>query len=274
MFPAATTPPALAAPLVPAAPASAAPGESDDEEAICTDRPTKSNAPCSAEVGTFQLETDLFNGAFLRRDGVTTDVYLATNPTLKYGLTASVDLEANIAPYEVVRTHDKTGATSETDGVGDLYLRLKYNYLNTKGDTLQLALIPYVKAPTARSGIGNGEVEGGLLAPIEVKLTDRLSLITVPEGDALADADGRGGRHFNTVQLVNLGYTLPHGVTLYAELWGDWNFDPARTVRQYSADAAVAWAVTKRLQVDAGLNFGLNRDTPGVQAYFGVSRKF
>ena len=63
-------------------------------------------------------------------------------------------------------------------------------------------------------------------------------------------------------------------MTVYGELYGDWNHDPVRTIRQYSADTAVAWGITKYLQVDAGLNFGLNKYTPGVQAYFGVSQKF
>ena len=91
--------------------------------------------------------------------------------------------------------------------------------------------------------------------------------------DAYADSVG-GGHHVNTAQLINIGYSLPHNVTVYGELYGDWNYDPVRTIRQYSADAAVAWGLTKYLQIDAGLNFGLNRYTPGVQAYFGVSQKF
>ena len=54
--------------------------------------------------GHFQYESDLFNGTFFREGGVTNDTYLVTNPTLKYGLTKTLDIEANIAPYEVVTT--------------------------------------------------------------------------------------------------------------------------------------------------------------------------
>lgn len=241
--------------------------------AICTDRPTKSNATCTVDVGHFQYETDLFSGAFLRNGGVTTDVYLSPNPTLKYGVAKNVDIEVNIAPIEVVRTHDKFGNESALGGIGDLYLRLKWNFLNSSDGKLGVTALPYIKAPTARSGIGNGEVEGGMILPISYKLTDKLTFVTVPEVDAYKDSTG-SGRHVNTAQLVNLGYSLPHNVTVYGELWGDWNFDPTGTVRQYSADVAAAWGLTKHLQVDAGLNFGLNRETPGVQAYFGLSQKF
>ena len=244
-----------------------------DLSAICTDRPTKSSAACTVEPGHLQYESDLFNGAFLRLNGVTTDTYLVTNPTLKYGLARGLDVEANISPYEVVRTHDIHGGGGTLGGVGDLYLRLKYNFYNSADGRLTIAAIPYVKAPTARIGIGNGAVEGGSVLAVNYKLTDKLTFTTAPEVDDFKDSTG-SGRHVNTIQLVNLGYSLPCNLTVYGELWGDWNFDPADTIRQYSADAAVAWGISQNLQLDAGLNFGLNRYTPGVQGYVGISQKF
>ena len=254
------------------APAASVTGPAD-LSAICTDRPTKSNAACSVDEGHFQYETDLFNGAFTRTGGVSTDTYLVTNPTLKYGLTKTIDLEVNVAPYEVVRTSDKFGGRSTVGGIGDLYLRLKYNFYNSADGKLSVAIIPYVKAPTARQGIGNGAVEGGAILAVDYKLTDQITFAIVPEVDAFKDTTGEG-RHVNTAQLINVGYSLPNNVTVYAELWGDWNFDPAGTIHQYSADVAVAWGFAKYLQFDAGINFGLNSSTPAVQPYFGVSQKF
>ena len=241
--------------------------------ALCTDRPTKSNFACVVDTGHLQYEADVVNVAHLRIDGVTTDTYLASNPTLKYGLAKDIDVEAGIVPWSVVRTHDDSGRTTILRGPGDLYLRAKWNWLDALDGKLSTTVLPYVKAPTARHGIGNGAVEGGVLLPTNYQLTDRITLTTVPEFDALKDGDGRG-HHFNTAQLVNVGYALPHDLTAYAELWGDWNVDPAGIVRQYSADAALAWGVTKTLQLDVGVNAGLSRDTPRVQLYFGVSQKF
>jgi len=245
----------------------------NDLPAICTDRPTKSNYACVVDQGHFQYEADLVNYAHQKVDGTTTDVYLATNPTFKYGIAKDVDVEASIVPWEVVRTRDSSGAVSTLRGAGDLYLRAKWGFLAGPDDKLTMTLLPYVKAPTARRGIGNGAVEGGVFLPVNYALTDKITLTTVPEFDALKDSAG-AGRHFNTAQLVNVGYALPHDLTAYVELWGDWNFDPAGTTRQYSADAALTWGITKYLQVDAGLNFGLNRVTPSVQAYLGLSQKF
>lgn len=251
---------------------SAATTASAELPAICTDRPTRSNAACTVEPGHVQYEADLFNGSFLRLNGTTTDTYLLTNPTLKYGVLKNVDVEANIAPYEVVRMRDADGVRT-LGGVGDFYLRVKWNFFNTADGKLVVGAIPYVKAPIARAGIGDGAVEGGFVLPVNYKLTDKITLTTAPEVDDYKDAAGTG-RHLNTAQLVNIGYSLPHNVTVYGELYGDWNLDPSGTIRQYTADVAAAWGLTQYLQVDAGLNFGLNRYAPGVQAYFGVSQKF
>lgn len=240
---------------------------------ICTDRPTKSNYACTVDAGHFQYEADIFNGSFLRLDGITTDTWLIVNPTLKYGLSPTVDVEAAFSPLAIARTHDSAGNGQTLTGVSDLYLRLKYEFLNSDGGNIQATILPYIKAPTARIGIGNGAVEGGVLLPVNYKLTDLITLTTVPEIDVYKDAIGNG-RHVNTAQLINVGVSLPHGFTLYGELWGDWNFDPAGTLRQFSADAALAYGVTPYLQLDVGLNFGLNKYTPGAQAYVGLSQKF
>jgi hypothetical protein len=241
---------------------------------ICTDRPTKSNYACTVDEGHFQYEADIANGSSLHQDGVTTDTWLIVNPTIKYGLTPTIDLEANFSPFESVRTHDRTsGTTQDFSGVSDLYLRMKYNFLTTENGIWQATILPYIKAPTAPTGIGNGAVEGGLILPVNYKLSDTLTLTTVPEFDLLKNALD-DGRHANTAQLINLGWSLPGNFTLYGELWGDWNMDPSGTVTQASADTALAYGVTPYLQLDIGMNFGLNKNTPNMQGYIGISQKF
>ena len=142
-----------------------------DDTPICADRPTKSNNACTVEPETWQLETDLFNGAFQRSGSVTTDIYLLTNPTLKYGIAENWDVEANRVPYEIVRLHDQFG-TRTLSGIGDLFLKVKYEAVSDMNAPAQIALVPYVKLPTAREGIGNGAVETGVSAPVSIMLSD------------------------------------------------------------------------------------------------------
>lgn len=238
---------------------------------ICTDRPTKSNAACTVPPGTVQLETDLFN--FTRQDGgaARTDVLLYTNPTLKIGLSDSSDIQLNIAPVVEVRTR-VAGVTSSQTGVGDLAVRFKQRLTPADART-QVAVIPFVKVPTAESGIGNREWEGGLIVPVNIAL-GRATLTLVPELDLLADSGDPDDRHLQFQGVVNLAFPVAPRTTLAVELWTAQNWDPAGTIRQYSADAAVSYLVNDNLQLDVGGNFGLNEATPDVQLYVGLSTRF
>jgi hypothetical protein len=268
---------ALAAPLAAyaqAAPdAAPTPAAAPAEQPICADRPTKSNNACTVDPGHFQLEADIANATFFRLDGVSVDTWLIANPTLKYGLAPNLDIEVNIAPVEIVRTRIDGAATQTIAGVSDLFLKAKYQFLNTKDGVWQAALLPYVKIPTARAGIGNGAVEGGLLLPLSYKINNTFSLSAQPEYDDLLNAAG-AGHHANYAQTLSLSASLPHTITLYGELAGDWNFDRSGEVTQYSADLALSFNAGPRLQFDGGVNIGLNRFTPGAQVYIGVSQKF
>ena len=62
--------------------------------------------------------------------------------------------------------------------------------------------------------------------------------------------------------------------TLGVEVWGQIDDDPADRTYQASADLTAAFAVGSNAQLDAGVNFGLNRTTPDVEVYAGVARRF
>ena len=248
----------------------------DQLRSLCTDRPTKSTSPCTVDAGHWQVESDLYNYTEQSSDGVTTTTQLFTNPTLKLGLTNNLDFEVNIAPYEQASTHDKaSGVTTTSGGVGDLFLKAKLNLLGDDGGSVAFALEPYVKVPTAPLGVGNGAMEEGILAPIQVSLPANWQLVIDPEYDELANAIGHG-QHSNISGLLSFGYPVTKTITVSLEVWGDANFDPSGEVKQASIDLGAAWIPAKapNFQLDGGVNLGLNRATPGAQAYLGVSRRF
>lgn len=237
-----------------------------------TDRPTKSNVPYTVDCGHFQYETDVANYARLETAGTVTETYLVPNPTLKLGITGNADVEINIVPYQRIRVRNSNGQVATASGLGDLYARLKVNLWGNSGGNSALALIPYLKAPTAATGIGNGAVEGGIIAPLALTLPGNITLLLNSELDVLKDSFG-SGYHPNYLNLVNLSRTFSGKLTLYGELWSDVNSDSARTVRQYSFDTAVAWLARTNLQFDIGVNAGLNSATPSYQVYLGVSQR-
>lgn len=247
--------------------------DSDTQQTpICTDRPTKANATCTVPKGQWQIETDIGNEIVDRHGDTRTETLYFTNPTLKYGIGDRTDLQLNWAPNIRIRTSDHaTGERSSLSGEGDVYLRLKTRfYENTR---VSAAVIPFVKAPTARAGIGNRVWEGGVALPVAINLPSSFTLTFGPEVDALADADG-SGRHAAIVNLVNLSHSLGSRASMVVEFWNMSNRDPSGTVKQSSADIAVTWLATPTLQLDAGTNFGLNKATPDTQVYIGLSRRF
>ena len=252
------------------------PTPDDQQRSLCTDRPTKSTSPCTVDAGHWQVESDVYNVTLQTTGGVTTTTQLFTNPTLKLGVTNNLDFEVNIAPYEQVSIHDSVGKTTATSsGVGDLFLKAKLNLAGDDGGDFGFAFEPYVKVPTAPAGVGNGQVEGGIIAPLQFALPANWQLVIDPEFDSLADATS-GGQHANVSSLLSFGYPVSKTVTVSLELWGDVNFDPAGTVRQASFDLGAAWIPAKapNFQLDGGVNLGLNPATPGAQLYIGVSRRF
>jgi hypothetical protein len=229
---------------------------------ICPDRPSKANGACTVPVGHWQLEVSAIDWTHEPDMEVTS----TGQSFVKLGLSGSSDIEVGWTPY--VSVH-QTGP--DASGVGDMLVRYKQR-LNAADAKLQAALIPFVKLPTADHSIGNGKVESGIAVPLSAPVGSFTATLG-PEVDLLADADGHG-YHAAVTNLVNVGWSANSPFSLSAELWNSVNFDPAGTVRQWSADGSAAYLVNERLQLDAGANFGLNKQTPDVELYAGVSVLF
>jgi hypothetical protein len=251
------------------------PTPDDQLRPFCTDRPTKSNLPCTVDAGHFQYEADVVNWSYISTDGVTVKDYLIYNPTFKLGLTNTIDLELNFDPIETVSAEDAPGK-QRLSGIGDLFVRTKVNLVGPEGGDFQATILPYVKVPTAKPGIGNKAVEGGVIAPILFALPQDFTLLFDPEVDILRNA-ANVGRHANFQDLANLSHALSSNVTGYIEIWGQVNNDPTGTTKKASLDLAlswVAWSDLPNLQFDIGTNIGLTSVTPRIQAYVGISQRF
>jgi len=151
-------------------------------------------------------------------------------------------------------------------------VRSKVNLFGNDGGAAAMALIPYVKIPTAARTLGNNQVEGGLILPISITLPAGFALVVMPEIDLLKN-NNDGGKHVNVTGIVNIGYSINKRLTVFGELYSAVGAD-AHTPPVYTADAAVAYLLTDSIQLDAGANFGLNRNAPNLQIYTGISQRF
>ncbi len=247
-------------------------GRADDLRDLCPDRPLRGVSACSVDKGHWQLETDFANWTRDTSGGMTTDTVLAPNPTLKYGLSDTVDVEATFAPFEYQRT--KAGGVSSSDrGIGDLTLSLKWHVSGTNGKD-GFGLAPFIKIPTANHTLGNGAVEGGVYAPWQADLPLGWSVDITPELDVFKDAD-RSGRHLATTASIGVTHPLGEAFNINFEIWGRRDFDPAQTTQQWTFDTALVWQPKGAdFALDAEVDLGLNHQTPDAQFIVGLSKRF
>ncbi len=243
-----------------------------DDQPICADRPGKANPTCTVPGGMVQVESGLVDWTGDRSGGVRTDQVDLGAMAVKFGLSDRANIEFDLPAYIDVRARS-AGETDRVSGFGDSRVALKYRVTRASAP-VQVAFYPFVKIPTARHSLGNGKVEGGLALLSDGSFGhSSVGWDIAPELDLVADSDG-SGYHLAMIQVVSAGVPLSSRLSISGDLWGAWDFDPSGTVRQYSADAAVAYLLSNNVQLDSGLNFGLNRNTPDVEVYSGIAFRF
>ncbi len=167
------------------------------------DRPAKTDSPFTLNSGHLQLEFDVGNLTVDRADGWgRTTTYEVAPATLRIGLSPSVELQLVFAPYESMRIEDGSGAgATRRSGIGDVTPRLKFNLAGNDGGKYAVALLPYLTLPTARRGLGDGAVSGGIGIPVA---------IVVPGWDlgvetALDAGHGDGAYHLSSANSISIG---------------------------------------------------------------------
>lgn len=250
----------------------AAPAFADAPGPICADRPGKANPTCIVPPGMVQVETGLADWTRDRSGAIASDEIAIGGTAVKFGLTDRLHIELDVAPYISVRGRSG-GAVERVSGFGDSGVALKYR-LTDAAAPVQVALYPFVKIPTAGHSLGNGKVEGGVAVLADATIPGTaISVNIAPQLDLVADGDG-SGYHLGMVQVASVGVPLSSRFSVSGELWAAWDFDPAATVRQYSLDGAAAYLVGTDVQLDGGVNLGLNRATPDVEIYAGIAVRF
>lgn len=241
------------------------------DEPICADRPGVATPTCTVPAGMVQVETALADWVRDRSGGVRTDDLVIGETALKLGLTDRLHVEVDIVPFQHQRVREG-GERTSASGFGDLVLAAKYR-ASASDAPVQVAVKPFVKVPTAKRALGNGEVEGGIVVPVSFALAGSAASLTFdPELDFNADGDG-SGHHLATAQVVSLGFPIAPRLSASAELWGYWDFD-RETTRQYGLAGSAAYLVSDDVQLDAGASVGLNRDAPDLELYAGFAFRF
>jgi hypothetical protein len=241
---------------------------------LCPDRPGLGTPPCTVAPGRVVAELGLADWTRDKDAQSRTDTVEAGDLLLRFGLTNSLEAQVGWTGYGHERVRDRiTGLVDRSAGVGDMRVAFRQNLRNPDGSGFSIAVMPYATLPTGGAAIGAGDWGAGVLIPVSYDLGKGLSLQLTPEVDAAVDEDG-DGRHLAYGSVVGLGIDLSDSLsaTVEASLMRD--RDPSGHSTQALAGLSLGWQPSDDLQLDNGLNLGVNADSPDSEAYIGVTRRF
>lgn len=238
------------------------------------DRPGKAHGTTTLDPGRFQLETELANYAYAPGQGgeATTRTLSIGAPMLKVGVASFVELQLQTALFNRLSQSDANGAMRAT-GFGDSAVGAKINLFGNGGGDQSMAFVAYAKIPTAARALGNGHPEYTFFLPYATQLPAGFSLTLEPGFGVLRRNDNLGYRQgYTFVSSLSHALFIPNlsGALEIASEWSSVRKDKTKV----SLDPALQYALTKNLQIDAGLYIGLNKATPRYVAYTGFAYRF
>lgn len=247
---------------------------------MTTDRPDMTESPFTVDAGHIQIESNLFAYARSRpdMDGAISDTYEFATTNVRIGLTNNTEVNIVWQPYGITSTRLRSPLTTSRDtGMGGIDLRGKINlWGNDSFDTMgsALALLPYISLPTDRkNGISPEHVEGGLIVPLTLKLSDKFDL-GLNAGASWIRNDDKAGYHTEYLASAALAYAWTDKLGTYYEVAANFHGDDPRGSDVVVLGTGITYAVTDNLQLDAGMNFGVTAASDRFNPFIGISQRF
>jgi hypothetical protein len=244
-----------------------------------TDRPDITESPFTIDAGHVQTESDIVNYRRSRPDenGVVKEKFLFGSTNVRVGITNNTEVDFLLQPLNAARSR----AAGESDsswrtGPDVLEARAKFNLYGNdsyeKPGATALALLPFVDLPTVNNGVGQTGVEGGLIVPFAIKLTEKIDLSLMTEFDWRKNEDDCN-YHVEYVNTASLSYEFTKVVSSYVELATTFgNESPFGPVLVFGT--GLTFKVKGDLQFDVGMNVGLSRAADRLNPFFGISKRF
>jgi hypothetical protein len=241
---------------------------------LTSDRPDATESPFTVESGRVQIESSLAEYTRDRhnpeRAQVRVTSWSVAPVNVRIGLTPAAELQVVADSFLDVKTEDREAGVSErVRGFGDVTLRAKWNFWGNDGGVDALGLMPFVKLPTARDGLGNDDVEGGVILPYARELPGGWGFGAMTELDLVRNAadDGHTLAWINTATVSRDIAGALGGFLELASAVGEGK--PA-----LSFNCGLTYAVTEDLQLDLGVNAGLSRAADDLALFTGFVTRF
>ena len=235
---------------------------------LITDRPDKTEAAYTVDLGRYQFETDIVSYTRDRAAGVTTERWAFNLINMKRGMTPNSDLQVLVESLRFTRTRE-LGATTRVLGFGDITVRFKQNLWGNDEGTTAFALMPFVRFATAKADFGGRGGSAGLIAPLAISLPNDwgLGLMAQFNRDPNARTDGH---HWKVIGTAAIGHSIVGALGGYAEFFSQSSWETgAKWV--VTADFGLTYGMTPDLQFDVGANVGVTDAADDLNPFVGVS---
>jgi outer membrane putative beta-barrel porin/alpha-amylase len=240
---------------------------------MATDRPDKTESAYTVDAGHYQIEMDILTYTYDRTDDETVKILAIAPINLKVGVLNNVDLQIIVESYNIEQTKNRAlGTSSRVSGFGDLLLRCKTNLWGNDGGPSALGVMPFVKLPTSRHGLGNDATEGGIILPFAMELPGKWDLGAQVEVDYLQDSGG-SGYHPEFVNTITVSHDIVGKLGGYVELFS--NVSNQRDADWIATfDFGFTYALSRDVQLDAGVNIGLTEAADDFNPFIGLSLRY
>ena len=241
---------------------------------LSTDRPDKTESPYTVDAGHFQVESEIISVSTDETgDGdaqTETTAININNINLKAGVTGNSDIQLVIPTYVEVKTESNGNENTES-GTGDIQIRYKYNiYGNDEGD-FAFGIMPYVKMPTAKDELSNGEYEGGIMFPFAFYLPNEWSMGTMLQVDNRYSEDDT--RNTDYIMTWTFGRPIAGDLSGFIELFTQTS-DQKVAAPVTTFDFGFTYKAASRVQLDAGAFIGMTEAADDLATFAGISALF
>ena len=241
---------------------------------LTTDRPDATESPFTVEAGRVQLEASLFEFAQDTYNSDHASVRISewnfAPFNLRIGLTPDIDLHVILETHRMSRIDDRdAGRVSKLSGTGDVTLRAKYNFWGNDGGDTALGIMPFVKLPTGKSGLGNHSVEGGVILPVALELGAGWGLGAMTEVDFVRN-DANTGYTYVWLNSASFSHDIAGALGGFLEVVSEVGNGPA----SLSFNSGLTYGINDDLQLDLGTNVGISRSAEDLRVFAGVSKRW
>jgi hypothetical protein len=240
---------------------------------MATDRPDKTESAYTVDAGHYQIEMDLLAYTYDRSDDETVETLNIAAINLKVGVLNHVDLQIIVESSNIQRVKDPgAGTSSRVSGFGDLLLRSKINLWGNDGGPSALSVMPFVKLPTNQRGLGNDAVEGGVILPFAMDLPAEWGLGAQVEVDHVRDSNN-SGYHQEYGSTITMTHDIVGKLGGYVELYSNVSTElEADWIATF--DFGFTYALSRDIQLDAGMNIGLTDAADDFNPFVGLSLRY